>query len=782
MAGRVLGGSVVPYEVIESRGRLLGRLVETAGLFVLLTVIGLRPLIGESYDLAGLSFTAALEGLSDPLPLHTLLLDVAILAGAAAWAIGHGLQPQWRYRWSGLEVGWILVLVASIVSCVFAHQKRVAINGAVDWVAMATIPMVLTQVLRERRIVRLTLCVIVASAAVQAYRCFDQSWVTFPETERMYQERREAFWQAQGVPLDSAQVVSFERRMQAREASGYLAHSNVAGAYLGLAFFAALGMAARRWERGATWDDRAVFLAILAVAGAFFGAMLLTHSRGAVVACVGGLAVAALRFGARRWFDVHRLWAWILGWGLIAGGVLAVVGHGWHHGGLPSASLNFRWAYWTASSRLIADHAWTGVGRENFGDAYLRYKTIAAPEEVKNPHNFLVTAAAEWGIPGLVGVLAMLIGASFTVTRPLADTISSADGAKSAIPATGHPRLWMLLLAVSFFGIRLRLLGSDNPDFLFVETVVPAMAWLGVFALGAYGPDPWRRSGREGWLRLAVLINCGLFAFLLQDTINFALLVPGAATAFFALVGVAIAARQVPPPRRSVPDEGRTGPARWGFAVAAFAGLLFVGGGIIPPVWRATYAVEEARQSRANPVTALFEDHPAYRRYQEALRDDPFDPTPAVELSDWLQTVASSGAGPERPLRAALAASAEAIARSPDNAGFHRRRAQLALTLARVTQSADDRATALVSAQRALELYPTRPGGYADLAAVETWTARSEDRPLLMRSAIEHYRRALALDAERPAWEEIRRFRPAQVAEIQALVAECETWLAGRPG
>ncbi|MFH0982268.1 MAG: O-antigen ligase family protein [Planctomycetota bacterium] len=771
----------MPYEVIASRTQLAGRLLETASLFVLLAVIGLRPLVGESYDLAGLNLTAALEGVSDPLPLHTLLIDAAILAAALGWAVGHGLQPQRRYRWCGLEAGLALVLVAVVASCAAAGHKRVALNASVDWVSMALIAVVLVQVLRERRRVRLALCVIVASAAVQAYQCFDQVFYTFPETERLYEEQREAFWQAQGVPLDSAQVISFEKRMWAREASGYLAHSNVAGAYLVLTFFAALGAAAGRLGRASVAVDRIVFLAMCVVAVFLFAATLLTHSFGAMAAGAVGFALAVARRLGRGWIEAHRRPALLLGWALVGGGVLAVVAHGRAHGSLPGASLNFRWGYWTASSRLIANHPWTGVGRENFGDAYLKYKPITAPEEVKNPHNFLVAAAAEWGVPGLLGVLAMLVGGSITATRPLPESGPEAPGSTLAIPAAGHPRLWMLLLALCFFGVRLHLLGSDNRAYWFVETVPPAMVWLAVFAVCAFGPDPWRYSGRDGWLRMAVLINCGLFAFLLQDTINFALIVPGAATTVFAVVGVAVAARQVPPPRRGALDGERQGWWRWGFATAAGLALALVVGFIIPPVWRATDAVVRARAQRQNPVRGAPEAHPTDLLYRQAVLADPLDPTAAAERAEWLERVAESATNATAVLREASASMAEAIARSPANVAYHRARTGIILALARLTHDPVDRARALEEAERAIALYPARPESYIDLANLQVWVGRTEERAELVITAVTNYRRALDLNAQRPAWEEIRRFSPARIEATLNSIAEAEAWLAERP-
>lgn len=770
----------MPYEMIQTRGRLAGRLIETGTLFVLLTVIGLRPLIGEGYDLAGVGLTAALAGISDPLPLYTLLIDVTILAAVFGWAVSKGLNPSRRYRWCGLEVGLALVVVAAVVSCLAADDKRVAINASVDWVSTAAIAVVLTQLLRERGEVRLALCVIAASAAAQAYQCFDQVFVGFAETERMYYEGREALWKAQDVLLDSPQVALFEGRMKAREASGYLAHSNIAGAYLLVTFFAMLGVIAGRWRRGAGLVEWAL-LVVPAVVGLFLlAAMVLTHSLGALAACAAGLVLWAVWYVARKWIAAHRGQALGFGWAVVIGGVLAVVAHGLYHKSLPGSSLDFRWGYWTASARLIADHPWTGVGRENFGDAYLKYKPITSPEEVKNPHNLLVGAASEWGVVGLAGVLAMMVGGSIVATRRLPEVCPKSAGGGTVVPTAGHPRLWMLFLVVSIFWSRLNLLGSEDANYLYVATVLPAIVWLVGFAVYAFGPDPWEHAGRDGWLRMAVLINCGLFAFLLQDAINFALIVPATATTFFALVGVSVAARRVPPPRREHAQEGRSGRWRWGIAVVTGLVLVAVVVFLLLPVWRATSLVVKARANRAMAVDGPIEHHPANLFYLAAMRADMLDPTAAAERAEWLQRAAGSSADPVSVLREARSSIDEAIARRPGHVPYHRRRTMISLSLAQLTNDPRDRAEALASAERAIELYPTRPASYVDLANLLLWAGHTEGRSDLVEDAVENFRYALDLDGRRPAWEEIRRFRPAKVEAIQSQIAEAQAWLAGR--
>ncbi|MCH7527640.1 MAG: O-antigen ligase family protein, partial [Planctomycetes bacterium] len=395
----------------------MSRTIECICLFALLSVVGLRPLIAETYDSAGLAMTSVLPGIEDPTPATTLIIDGVIMLAALGWLVARWCSDDRSYRWSGIEWGAIVIVVAAIASCIFAGNKRLAINGAVDWLCCVLLAIVLAQLLRERWQLQLALCVILASAGAQAVECFHQVLYSFPETEAMYQANRDAIWQNQGVALDSPEVELFEARMRSHEASGYLTHSNVAGAYLVTCGLVALGLALSRLRGGADSLSRLQALPALAVSAIILGAGVLTHSRGALSAGAVAMVLWILRarFGgviARHSKAAFR-WAWLA----VALGGMAVVGHGLWHGSLPGRSLDFRWKYWTASAGMFADRPLAGVGSGNFGRHYLQYKTIESPEEVKNPHNFLVSAATDWGVGGLVGMVMMLVGASRGVAR-----------------------------------------------------------------------------------------------------------------------------------------------------------------------------------------------------------------------------------------------------------------------------------------------------------------------------------------------------------------------------
>ncbi len=543
------------------------RCLETASLFVLIAVTALRPLVAETYDSAGNPFTSALPDLSDPTPLRTLAFDLAILAAALGWLLARVIGRVRPYRRVGLEWGAALVLIAAVVSCLFAGNQRLALNATIDWLCYPLLAITLGQLLHRSEYRRVLLAAILASACVQAFHCAEQYWVGFDETWEHYQSIREQFWADQGVDLDSGRVESFERRVLAHEATGALPHSNVTGSYLVLCGLAALGVAVACWRnirvnRGQGADTTYWVGAIgsTVIAAALLGAVLLTKSEGAIVSAEVALALWIVLWTLRPWFQRNKIKALTMGWVVLAIGGGAVAAHGLWHDSLPGVSLTFRWQYWKASAQMVADHPLTGVGRENFGRHYLAYKSIESPEEVSNPHSFLAQAATDWGVLGLLGMGLMVIGASYAVVRSSTETNPRAGPVAHA--ASDTP--WMLwgfgLVLIVAMGQSL-LLGADDPNLMYYKSVTTALVWSLSFGCFAFALKQRAVATPTNNVSLCCGVAMGLFAFAVHDTINFALFIPGTATTAFALLALCVADRSdeekgpatAPAPRRWLP-------------------------------------------------------------------------------------------------------------------------------------------------------------------------------------------------------------------------------------
>lgn len=767
------------------------RAIETASLFALIVVTALRPLIGESYDPAGSPLTAALSGVSDPSPLRTLVFDVVIMLAVAGWLTARALGPPRRYRRTGLEWGAGLVVIAALVSCLVAGNKRLAINASIDWLCYPLLTIALVQLMHRPWQRRLVLAAVLASACAQSTQCFEQYFVGFDETWEHYQSIKEGFWARQGVDAGSAKIETFERRMRAREATGFMPHGSITGSYLVLCGMAAVGIAMARWRRAVDAARWPLFMASSAAAAFIVAAALLTKSLGAVIAGIVGIVLWLVVSVLRPWIDVHRRKAFFIGWIAVACGAVCVVGYGLRHDRLPGWSLTFRWQYWQASSELIADHALTGVGRENFGRHYLQYKSIESPEEVANPHNLFVQAAADWGLLGLIGVVTMLIGGSRAVcfrsrgcidvraTLPAQDPRIAIRGRRAG-GSSGRPTViaWVVAIMVATIGIRVLLIRTDDPNFFYyayytsVTLGLSLLIGFAIFGIGwdkeASQPDP--STGLVG-----AGIAIGLFTFVLHDMINFATFIPATATTFFALLAVSIAQRFAEEPTIQPCGARR----RWLPPMALFAGIAVVAWTAVVPVARAGLFLKRARLAGRELVPAPVIGQVAYDYFQRAAQADPFDPTPYVERTRWLMAASTVPLLRDEALRLAVSSLDEAVKRDPLGSRLHRLRMQVFKTRAEATGSVEDRRAAIEAARRALELYPQDPAGIASLAdrLLEAGEAASSDQ--LLEQAVATFERALKLDGERLSWEELHRFREKERRAIQSKIEHARRILHG---
>ena len=56
----------------------------------------------------------------------------------------------------------------------------------------------------------------------------------------------------------------------------------------------------------------------------------------------------------------------------------------------------------------MREHGLWGVGASNFGRHFTHYKPVECPEDVQDPHSWIVRAATEWGWLGLISPALML--------------------------------------------------------------------------------------------------------------------------------------------------------------------------------------------------------------------------------------------------------------------------------------------------------------------------------------------------------------------------------------
>lgn len=736
--------------------------LERGAFFALLLIVGMRPLLSETYESGEGLFADYVRSATITTPATTAGFDLVIwlAAGVAALAgvIHHnGDTTRNRWRWTGLEIGWLIMVMAAAASTVWAaSNKRLAMNASVDWLTIGALAMTLARLCRERLRIALLLGVVAAAGAASAVKSAVQVGSEYRLTREDYEQNKDRLWR--DVPPDDPRRLLYEHRLAANEATGFLAFANAEGSLLmlcGFAAAAASGLTGLRWAR---WALRAGGVAMVA-------AVLLTGSKGAFLAAIcGAMLLLVLHLLRGR---LRRRWRAALtgGWAAVLLAAAGVTGLGLARGGLPGASLAFRWDYWRVTTTIIGEHPIVGVGALNFDRAYLPHKPIQFPEEIRDPHNFVLAIWAQWGTLGLVGMVVAAVGASIVVARRWARVEASGLADGSPVTDAGRNTLgpWVLGTIAGFVALRLwvmrGLLATETGQAtIFVDLVQYVGVWAVAFTVVSAVAS---RDGRRGGMNWRLIVLCGVAAFLLHNTVDFAIFVPGAVTVFAALVGMLLAEGSAQDSGFRVQGSGGgAGDVAWRSwnavapLVVAIAGLLATLVLVFGPVSRSAEALSRARGA-ALDVAAGY--------YAEAAAADPFDPVPFSELAERIACEPT----PER-VDAALAALNQAVQRDPLQAGLHRWLAQFHDLRYRMNGTESDLHAAIASARRVLELYPQSPDEHLNLAAVLAHAAAATGRLGWADEARAEYVRALELDRVRPGLREVRKWSPQRRAEIEA--------------
>jgi len=727
--------------------------LDAAAFFLVLLIVAMRPLLSETFysNLDAMSRVA--DAIGDPTPAVTAWLDWGVWMAALLAAVSSYLQKR-PWRITGVELGGGILVVAAIISTLAASNKRLAINASSDWLTALVLLMVVANLCRDRMRIGMLLAVLVASGAATMARCGMQVGVEYAETRQHYEENKAAFWARQNIPLDDSRVELYERRLNAAEAAGFFPLSNTNGIWLSLAGFSGLGLAGLVWRRRRRW-------LLFGLAAATFACILLTGSKGALLATAAAVVVWLILVRFQQ--DMQDRWrlALVGGWLCLVGLISAGVTYGVAEGGLPGDSLQFRWDYWQVTRDIIAQHGATGVGALNFDHAYLAHKPIEYPEEIRDPHNFILSVLAQWGVLGGMGLLAVFVGGSIVAARTWG-TREPTD----APPPVYDPQAklsslqWVVAVAIGFVLLRIWVMRGWFMDetgaaYIFFDIGLYGVIWILVFA----GLCWVARGGWTGDMDICQ-VGClaGLLAFILHSLIDMAMFFPGTLMPFAALAGILLTDK----PRRSETPAIASRPAvpLAIFAVGALAFVVLV----LVPVTRANGLLQQARFASSGAQR--------WNLFERAMAADPLDPTAPVELA--LTYVGSGG-----DVQTALAWYNEGLQRDPKQIGLYRGRASLYEMSFRKTGSMTDLTRAIGAARAVVSMYPNSPDDHLFLADMLTRNAAAAG-PECLDEAIFHYQRALELDAARHPGE-IRRWSESRRQSIQDRLDQLLEMTASQP-
>ncbi|MFH1418303.1 MAG: O-antigen ligase family protein [Planctomycetota bacterium] len=513
-------------------------LLERVALLVLLSLIPLRAIIGETHTFELLRWLRNIDAPPTPSPATTLGISSLILAVAVVLLFARWLRRDIGYRRTGAELGLGLLLIAAVVSTWNAGQKHLALVGVSDFLGLVLYVFLLRQLLTRPWHVRLAIAVVLATGTVVVAKCAYQFAYEIPDTIEYYEAHK-----AELADTDTAEESDFgragfrydyEQRLRARSLSGYFRHPNVLAGYLILVVMTALAVAAGRFRRRPRWTLAAPLL----LAGFAFVALVLAQSKGGVAACCIGLVLWPVGqwIAGRdpRAFIRKRLVVLLWLSALVGTGAVVAVLHSSSHA--LGRSMLFRSLYWQGAGAMFANEGPWGVGANNFGRLFTRYKTVQCPEEVDDPHSFVVKVATEWGVVGLAGVLLLFVGYSVRLSR---EPVMS----KPRDGPSGSIILWAAGIGVVVFGWWLCLLAGASPAYLVWTILVAIFPWVIGFIALSYEDRRTTAFADDAPGPMLACICGGLIGFLLHAGIDLTLFHPGAATTFFALMAVALAIR-----------------------------------------------------------------------------------------------------------------------------------------------------------------------------------------------------------------------------------------------
>ncbi len=481
---------------------------------VLLALLCARPMLSETFEHIELSFLNTISTTAGPTPATTAGLDTVTLA-AAGLVLARG--GRWRQNRT-LAAGIVLLAAAVLITGLTAADRHLARFAGASLVIVVLAGAALASLLQRRWMLHLLVAGLLATGCTTAVRCILQrTWERAATIEEWEQKQRPALLR-EGFDPDDPLIVNFERRMRSPEVDGFLAHPNVTGSCLMMAVLAMAGLLAASVCRpqamgGAASvcgahleiDPRwiawplAAALCVLLFVGLWF-----TGSRGAQAAGAVGLlclivfGLAASR-SAGRSIVPFRAGTWLA---VLAAVYLAVISgaaiYGVRHGTLPHPSLAFRWHYWTTAIRAYEDAPLTGLGRDNFGPAYMRYKPAESTEEVRDPHNAWLSLLVELGPLGLAGGVVLSAACVLAGLRRLSER-SRLAGAPSdtAPPREGSPKpgtarsliFHAIPIAAGVLLIQMLLSGlpfAQPPVTTAIWAVEIGLVWLAAFALGLW--------------------------------------------------------------------------------------------------------------------------------------------------------------------------------------------------------------------------------------------------------------------------------------------------------
>jgi O-antigen ligase len=558
----------------------------------------------------------------------SLLFSGAVFAAVMLGWLVQILQGRWK---PGVVMiaGWVLFGLAAVISAAFcASDKRAAMTEGFTLAVPMLAAMILCRWLDSPRRVSVVLWVILALGCAAVYASVDQALDSNEEMVEDYRRDPQRHLQTLGIEPDSLGQFQYEHRLHSKDIRGFLTTSNSTGTFLLAGIFIAAGLLAdafRLRKNDPGFAPR--LLVLILVLLILLAGLVIGKSRGALAGGMLGMVlwIALVKFGPSLW-RYRRLTLGILLLAFIGVWAMAIA-YGAKHGRLPGPNAMFvRWQYWVGAAEMAIGHP-LGVGGGNFGIFYTHYKIPAAPETVRDPHNFVLSILCQFGPLGVLGLIAMILAALWRGLKKNFERSAAGNtaGKPDKIIALGvlvctTAALLLIRPFVSEGGI----LGENTivrlSVYLFMY-LIPAICFVCPFGfLWATGQELPSGASRQG---LLIGLVSAVVAILIHNLIDFALFEPGIWMVLWILIALILSIHTSPRPYLSIPKSARI---LWPAVCIAAAGItlyLFVW---IPV--RAGVQFQEGLRNYNEPT----------KYFQQAGQIDPLDPDPWVYTAKWFET------------------------------------------------------------------------------------------------------------------------------------------------
>lgn len=639
--------------------------------------------------------------------------------------------------WAGISVAW-------------ASDKFAAAVGASHLVAAAALCWTLVQLTRDWRRARLVTGICFGLLLAYTARGVIYRYIELPDLQKTFAEHKDEFLKQRGWEPGSFMAEQFSKKITNAEMIGFSASPNTYAATIVLLSLVTLGVFAHRISNR---DEPLWAIGLVLPLPVAMLILWLTHSRTAVAGLFIGVIALAVAKWAAPILARRRRAAYFAFIALGVFGAAALIGHGIYHGNLFAGhfgdSLNFRWRYWTSAFEMHKQHPLLGVGWNNFGDAYLAVRQLNAPEEIKDPHNFLVRALTELGIIGLVMFLVWLLRVVWELVRHLPQDETQDDSMVTDVADTSLPAVQTLAAIAIVTLLLMFLTGLDwtqEASYNFIEgcklTLYAALILGGgVIATLRASTMQMIDSRPAPWVSWGLCVATGVF--LLHSLLDVALFEVGSLLIVTMAIGAGIGLRA---PRKA-PSSPIT-----------FAELCVVGLALLSAAFAFVFPIARAQRFAQDTDTAMQTNRfsAAATSAQMSLETVPYN-------SDYAFRFTNAMAGAHASIDDVRSMIDRTIAMDPESATYPLWKARFELQATNLP----DRVRSEVGFERALTLNPNDVGVRLEFADA---LAKPLQKP---EQALKQYREALRYnDALNP--DEPKRLRPEELAAVHEKIAVLE--------